>query len=76
MAEPSEMPFEVWILWAQMLDGGPDPPRQGAIFNDTVTDGFVDWYFMVLSTPASFTVCAYRVETEVVTTDIMQLHQT
>ena len=33
-AEPIEMPFEVWTRVGPLnhvLDGGPDPPREGAI---------------------------------------------
>ena len=35
MAGPIEMPFGVWggvVDSHHVLDGGPDPPREGAIF--------------------------------------------
>ena len=38
-AEPIEMPFGLWVrmgLRNRMLDGGPDPPREGAILGERV----------------------------------------
>jgi len=35
MAEPTEMPFGLWVWMGpknHVLDGGPDCPKQGAIF--------------------------------------------
>jgi len=34
MAKPTEMPFGLWAWvgsWNHVLDGGPDPPWEGAI---------------------------------------------